>query len=155
MTVVKFRRRKARRRRRSVLGKFIPTKGTAGLIATGLVLVVAVANPAERFPEHVPWLVKATASRTVDGAVTKVRDGDTIEVKGVPVRLGSLDCAELATPEGRAAKTAMQVLVSGNTVSCHLDGSRSYDRWIGHCFRSDGQELASAMMQAGYCRRYW
>ena len=31
------------------------------------------------------------------GMVTHVRDGDTIEVRGVPVRIANLDCAERGT----------------------------------------------------------
>jgi endonuclease YncB( thermonuclease family) len=120
-----------------------------------LVIALTVLNPIKRFPEYIPGLVEATATRTITGPVTRVRDGDTILVKGVPVRFGSLDCAEMDTAAGREAKVAMQVLVNGYNVSCHLNGGRSYDRWIAACFREDGQELASAMMKVGYCRRYW
>jgi endonuclease YncB( thermonuclease family) len=35
--------------------------------------------------------------RTLEGQVTRVRDGDTIAVGGTPVRFANLDCAELGT----------------------------------------------------------
>lgn len=155
MTVIQFdpkrRRKRPQRRSRSKLSlKFL------GVTAGTVVAVVAAALMlAERFPEAAPWLVEATAARSIEGSVTHVRDGDTIEVQGVPVRLGSVDCPEIDTQPGRDAQTSMQVLTYGFTLQCHLNGERSYDRWIGSCYRSDGQELGSAMIEVGYCRRYW
>lgn len=46
------------------------------------------------------------------GMVTHVRDGDTIEVRGVPVRIANLDCAELDTTAGRNAKALMRRLAA-------------------------------------------
>ena len=37
------------------------------------------------------------------GTITHVRDGDTFEVNGIPVRLAALDCPENNTKEGRTA----------------------------------------------------
>jgi endonuclease YncB( thermonuclease family) len=41
----------------------------------------------------------------VVGMVTHVRDGDTIDVRGVPVRIANLDCAERGTSAGDRATT--------------------------------------------------
>lgn len=85
------------------------------------------------------------------GRVTHVRDGDTIEVSGRPIRFAKLDCAELGTPSGNRAKQRMSSLVRGQTVSCRLTGRKSYDRWIGSCSLSDGRDIASSMVQGGVC----
>lgn len=92
------------------------------------------------------------AGRVVAGRVSHVRDGDTIEVAGVPVRFGDLDCAELGTQAGQRAKREMQALVRGSRVSCELTGARSYDRVIGICRLEDGRSLSDAMRARAVCR---
>jgi len=109
----------------------------------------------ERFPEYVRPLVALTSDEQVSGVVTRVRDGDTIELGGVPIRFGSLDCAERDTSAGRTATARMQELTSGEVLQCFLNGRSSYDRRIGSCRLSDGRDLASVMIGEGYCRRYW
>ncbi|MED5561437.1 MAG: hypothetical protein VYA24_06285, partial [Pseudomonadota bacterium] len=37
----------------------------------------------------------------IEGKITHVRDGDTLEIENIPVRLAALDCPENNTPEGR------------------------------------------------------
>mgnify|MGYP005850656161 CR=1 FL=1 len=94
---------------------------------------------------------QVATSGTVVGRVTHVRDGDTIEVSGKPIRFAKLDCAEIGTPAGRRADRHMRALVSGQTLSCNLTGRKSYDRWIGSCRLPDGRDLASVMVQSGSC----
>ena len=43
------------------------------------------------------------AASVLKGTITHVRDGDTFEVKGVPIRIAVLDCPENNTTEGKAA----------------------------------------------------
>ena len=76
----------------------------------------------------------ALADRTIEGRVTVVRDVDTIIVTGTPVRLNGLDGPETSTRIGREARTCMVRLVRGETVSCRLNGDRTYDRWVGICY---------------------
>lgn len=109
----------------------------------------------ERFPEYVGPLVVATSTRTVEGLVTHVRDGDTIEVEGIPIRFGSLDCPEMNTSAGKRAAARMRTLIAGEIVACHLNGRSSYERKIGSCRLSDGRDLGAVMMQEGLCRRFW
>ncbi|WP_417809982.1 thermonuclease family protein [Thioclava sp.] len=120
-----------------------------------LAVVYLAAKPTEHFPEYSRWLVKWFAMREITGAVTHVRDGDTIEVSGVPIRFSSLNCAELGTPAGERAKKAMLGLVSGRELSCYLNGSRSYDRFIGSCYFSNGKNVSAMMIHEGICTRYW
>ena len=70
----------------------------------------------------------AFADRTIEGRVTVVRDVDTIVVSGTPVRLNGLDGPETSTRVGRDARTFMTRLVQGETVTCRLNGERTYDR---------------------------
>ena len=47
------------------------------------------------------FATQAVAGETVlTGKVTHVRDGDTIEVNNVPIRLAALDCPERGTKNG-------------------------------------------------------
>ena len=136
--------------RESGLGSIL-LPGLLGLAFLGFALFQA----AERFPEHLGPLVAATSFKTIQGRVTHVRDGDTIEVEGVPIRFGSLDCAERDTREGQRATARMRSLISGETLTCHLNGRSSYDRRIGSCQLSDGRDLAAIMMAEGLCHRFW
>lgn len=129
---------------------------TGGVAAVGLVLTISTLFKApERFPEYLGPVVAWMSVGSVSGPVTHVRDGDTIEVSGVPIRFGSLDCAESGTQDGRRATARVHELVQGETLICHLNGRVSYDRKIGSCRLSDGQDLAGLLIREGYCSRFW
>ncbi|NOD99576.1 thermonuclease family protein [Ruegeria sp. HKCCD6228] len=96
-----------------------------------------------------------TDRRTVEG-IARVRDVDTIVVQGVPVRLNGVDGPELSTSAGIAAKQWMTDHLRGETVTCKLNGERTYDRWVGVCY-VDGEDVGAASIAAGHaldCRRY-
>ena len=98
----------------------------------------------------------AMADRPIEGRVTVVRDVDTIVVSGTPVRLNGVDGPETSTRLGREARTFMTRLVRGETVSCQLNGERTYDRWVGVCYL-DGQDIGAIAIANGHaldCRRY-
>lgn len=98
----------------------------------------------------------ALADRTIEGRVTVVRDVDTIVVAGTPVRLNGLDGPETSTRIGREARAFMDRLIRGETVTCRLNGERTYDRWVGVCFL-DGQDIAAIAVANGQaldCARY-
>ncbi|WP_238547767.1 thermonuclease family protein [Meridianimarinicoccus roseus] len=81
---------------------------------------------------------------------------DTIEVRGVPVRLNGLDGPETSTRAGRNARNFMVRLVRGKTVTCQLTGARTYDRWVGTCYL-DGTDIAAIAVANGHaldCARY-
>lgn len=109
----------------------------------------------ERFPEYTGKLVNISAVKTVSGPVTHIRDGDTIEVSNVPIRFGSLDCAERGTRGGRIATARMIDLVQGKRLTCSLNGRKSYDRHIGSCSLPDGRDVAAVLISEGVCRRFW
>jgi endonuclease YncB( thermonuclease family) len=94
------------------------------------------------------------------GPVTRVRDGDTIEVAGVPVRLQGLHCPEIGETGGRQARDFMVQLVKGREVRCALTGERTFDREVGRCYLTDAGErydIAALVIAEGYgrdCPRY-
>ncbi|MBJ6372741.1 thermonuclease family protein [Sedimentitalea arenosa] len=127
------------------------------VIPAAALLLWMVAFGSDRYPDLFPGLLRdsgtgATASlprvirggdalnsrsggtspsapgRSLSGRVSHVRDGDTIEVAGTPIRIAALDCAEKGTAQGNAATRRMRQLVSGERLDCSLTGRRSYDR---------------------------
>lgn len=110
---------------------------------------------AERFPEFTGPIVEISSLERVSGSVIRVRDGDTIEVNGTPIRFGSLDCPERDTTAGRTATGHMRDLTSGQSLTCYLNGRQSHDRKIGSCRLQDGRDLAAQLIAGGYCNRFW
>lgn len=97
------------------------------------------------------------AGQVVSGKVTKVRDADTVVVNGVPIRLNHVDAPENGTRADNQATAAMKRYLRGKTLTCELNGDRTYDRWVGVCFTEDGQDIGSVMVANGFaldCRRY-
>ena len=88
---------------------------------------------------------------TIEGAVTHVRDGDTIEIGETAVRLSGLHAPEMDGAGGREARAFMVELVSGKQVRCDLTGRKSYDREIGTC-ALDGRDIAGLLVAAGLGR---
>ena len=94
-------------------------------------------------------------SADLGGRVTHVRDGDIIEVAGVPARIANLDCAELGTNEGESARQFMADLVRGQEVACELEGRKSYDREVGTCaLAASGEDLGGILISEGVCGRW-
>ena len=92
----------------------------------------------------------------VAGTVTYVRDGDTIEVGNIPVRLNGVSAPELKEPLGHQSKRFMKRLVEGRSVRCELDGTKTYDRYVGVCFLN-GKDIGISIIVSGLaidCPRY-
>ncbi|ANK83602.1 MAG: hypothetical protein TEF_18870 [Rhizobiales bacterium NRL2] len=100
-----------------------------------------------------PGILQA-AEREASGAVTKVRDGDTIIVGNTPVRFNGVAAPELAEPYGQQSRRAMSGLVAGKQIRCERTGHRSYDRWVGTCHLPDGTNLSAAIIWMGLARYY-
>tara|TARA_B110000305_G_scaffold144808_1_gene160996 strand:- start:134 stop:565 length:432 start_codon:yes stop_codon:yes gene_type:complete len=93
---------------------------------------------------------------TLTGTVTKVRDGDTIEVGKVPIRLNGVSAPEMREPLGPKSKSFMTDLVMGKRVRCELDGSKTHDRFVGVCYL-DGKDIGATVTAKGlalYCPRF-
>ena len=94
--------------------------------------------------------VASSDSAILSGTVTHVRDGDTIEVSGIAVRLSALDCPENDTRQGKqATKIAKQF--EGSQAMCELTGAKSYDRLVGYC-TVGGTDFGFYMMQHSSCK---
>ncbi|KAA6183742.1 thermonuclease family protein [Thiohalocapsa marina] len=94
----------------------------------------------------------ALQAETLLGRATHVRDGDTIEVQGVAIRLQGVAAPELREKWGRASKEAMQRIVSGQRLRCELTGERTHDRKVGVCFLDDGTDIGAELISQGLAR---
>ena len=87
---------------------------------------------------------------SLQGVITHVRDGDTFEVNGIPIRLAALDCPENSTVEGRYASRIAKAY-QGAEVKCELTGARTYDRLVGYCEIRD-VDFGRMMMSKSSCK---
>lgn len=97
------------------------------------------------------------AGEWIKGRVSHVRDVDTIEVSGLPVRLNGVDGPELSERGGQAAKVWMTKLVLRKSVRCWLNGVKTYDRWVGTCYLNEDSDIGALAIAAGQardCARY-
>jgi endonuclease YncB( thermonuclease family) len=101
----------------------------------------------------IPWSApKAQCARgTLTGKVTYVRDGDTIELAEMAIRLQGLAAPEWNEPGGTEAREAMIELVHHQTLRCELDGRRTYDRCVGICYL-DGVDISEELVRRGLAR---
>ena len=83
--------------------------------------------------------------------VTHVRDGDTIEVGTLPIRLQGLAAPERNERGGPRATRAMRDLVLEREVWCDLDGERSFDRCSAICYVGV-RDVAAVMVHRGLAR---
>ena len=92
------------------------------------------------------------AVEVLRGPITHVRDGDTFEVKGVPIRIAVLDCPENNTSEGKTA-TRFAKQFKGKQAICELTGKTTYDRKVGYC-SINGEPFEEIMVENTTCE-YW
>lgn len=103
-----------------------------------------------------PEFFGATAepgTRLID-VVTRIRDGDTIVVGLIPIRIANLDCAESGTVAGERATSRITELVRGQQLTCMLEGRRSWDREVGVCALPSGQDIGEVLIREGACERW-
>jgi micrococcal nuclease len=124
------------------------------------VAIPAMAPP----PNHSNWNdVKAAppakethGSHSVSGSA-RVIDGDTIVINGQHIRLSGLDAEELSMTNGPKAAAVMRDIIGTATITCHPDGSRSYNRIVASCFRPDGTDISRELIRRGWgldCAHY-
>ena len=107
------------------------------------------------------WNRNAKASETtidsravsiLRGTITHVRDGDTFEVQGTPIRISALDCPENSTSSGQKA-TRFTKQFKGKQAVCELTGAKTYDRVVGYC-SIEGKDFAQIMVDNKFCK-FW
>ena len=91
-----------------------------------------------------------TSKTILKGTITHVRDGDTFEVNGIPVRLAALDCPENNTKEGQIASQIAKKFKGANAV-CELTGVKTYDRLEGYC-EVAGSDFGRMMINNSECK---
>ena len=96
--------------------------------------------------------IDSRAVSILRGNITHVRDGDTFEVKEIPVRISALDCPENSTSSGQKA-TRFAKQFKGKQAVCELTGAKSYDRVVGYC-SIEGKDFAQIMVDNKFCK-FW
>lgn len=86
----------------------------------------------------------------LEGQVTHVRDGDTIEVNGIAIRLSALDCPERGTRDSEHANRLAQQFLNTKAVY-ELTGAKTYDRLVGYCI-IENQDFGLFMMRNSACK---
>ena len=78
-----------------------------------------------------------------------VIDGDTIDIKGMRIRLAGIDAPEMDQPYGKTAKWALVNLCKGQEVRAVFDGDLSHDRTVATCYLPDGRDLSPKWSRPG------
>ena len=89
------------------------------------------------------------------GTITHIRDGDTFEVQGKPIRISALDCPENSTSSGQKA-TRFTKQFKGKQAVCELTGAKTYDRVVGYC-SIEGKDFAQIIVDNKFCKfcKFW
>lgn len=97
------------------------------------------------------------AQAGLTGQITHVRDGDTIEVGDIAIRLNGLTCDERGTTLGDRTTAYLRSKVLGKTATCWLNGERTYDRLVGRCATEKLGDIGAHLITqqlCGRCERY-
>lgn len=97
-------------------------------------------------------------------AIARVIDGDTVCVNvqliddvwlyNSPMRLQGIDCPEMNTPEGVAAKVFAEKWIGGYRCQAELSGKRDkYGRLLGDIVGSDQVRLTDSLLANGHAKR--
>ena len=122
------------------------------MIALGLIAFNNIKSFKEGVAKASGIEIDSRAASVLRGTITHVRDGDTFEVKGTPVRISALDCPENSTVKGQKA-TRFAKHFKGKEAVCELTGAKSYDRVVGYC-SIEGKDFAQLMVENKLCK-FW
>lgn len=96
---------------------------------------------------------KAMHWRTVDGKVTKVYDGDTIQVrfngKKHRVRLAGYNAMEKGQCTAKTATSLLRSVTLGQDVTLRYSGKKSRGRLVAYVY-ANGQDVSNFMLSTGY-----
>jgi len=95
----------------------------------------------------------ATPDTLLAGTITHVRDGDTIEIGGIAVRLQGITCDEMDTRRGQQTQIYLADLISKSYARCTLNGKMTYNRLVGRCGTADIKDIGYHLIEQKYCGR--
>ena len=101
--------------------------------------------------------ISVYAQTELTGPITHVRDGDTIEVGEIAIRLNGLTCDERGTALGDRATAYLRLQVMDKVATCSLNGERTYDRLVGRCAIEELGDIGAHLITqqlCGRCTRY-
>ena len=122
------------------------------LIAIGLLVLTSLDRFAGVNEEASSKEIDSPAVSILRGTITHVRDGDTFEVDGTPVRISALDCPENGTSLGQKS-TRFAKQFKGKQAVCELTGAKTYDRVVGYC-SIEGKDFTRIMVDNKFCK-FW
>ena len=122
------------------------------IIVIGLLVLISIDRFVQVNAEALDKEIDSRAVSVLRGAITHVRDGDTFEVSGTPVRISALDCPENSTSSGKKA-TRFARQFKGKQAVCELTGAKTYDRVVGYC-SIEGKDFAQIMVENKFCK-FW
>tara|TARA_X000001036_G_C20509893_1_gene737631 strand:+ start:174 stop:587 length:414 start_codon:yes stop_codon:yes gene_type:complete len=122
------------------------------LIAIGLLVLTSLDRFAGVNEETSSKEIDSRSVSILRGTITHVRDGDTFEVGGTPVRISALDCPENSTSSGQKA-TQFTKQFNGKQAVCELTGAKTYERVVGYC-SIEGKDFARIMVDNKLCK-FW
>ena len=122
------------------------------IIVIGLLVLISIDRFFQVNAEALDKEIDSRAVSVLRGAITHVRDGDTFEVSGIPVRISALDCPENSTSSGQKA-TRFTRKFKGKQAVCELTGAKTYDRVVGYC-SIEGKDFAQIMVDNKFCK-FW
>ena len=111
---------------------------------------LSLASLTENTTETIAPATNKQRGKILEGRITHVRDGDTFEVNGIPVRISALDCPENSTSAGQKV-TRFAKQFKGQTAVCELTGAKTYDRVVGYC-SIGGKDFGKTMMDQKSCK---
>ena len=122
------------------------------IVAIGLLVLTYLDKFAGVNAEASDKEIDDRAVSVLRGTITHVRDGDTFEVEGTPVRISALNCPENSTSSGQKA-TRFTRQFKGKQAVCELTGAKTYDRVAGYC-SIEGKDFAQIMVENKFCK-FW
>ena len=123
----------------------------------GTLLLLAALTLLWLYPE---WFgLGAAETRSANGGMIVVRDGDTLTIGTLDYRLHGIDAPEysqickdesgLDWPCGKAARLALEALVKGHSIICEVRARDNYGRAVATCRDELGRDLSRAMAEQG------
>lgn len=99
-------------------------------------------------------LAAPAVAETVEGTA-RVKDGDTLAIAGIDVRLSGLDAPEMKQGRaGRYSRAGLMRHINGEPVVCAGDELDKYGRLVGRC-AVRGREINVWMVERGLAFAYW